>query len=181
MRAYQGLDFAIEWMGSLQAELQGGSLWLPVAQLVERDLIAYRETLDGVISDIRERNTIYFEELDVVGPQLGADFSRQKMLLIIVGTINCASFQTSVAKVMGFCPLLREHANMSARANQHDVRCPDQLLWARVFLTIIERAGCLKHRSGLNCRLMTPFFAHPVTIPECTCPSCLSNLLLKPS
>lgn len=118
-RSFEELDFAGEWMANLQAELQGVDQWLSAAQLVESDLGIYRETLERVVFDVRERNKIYYEELDVIGPrimnlaieiseaqnatqaaigpQLSADFSQQKVLMMIVGIVGVV-----LASALGF-------------------------------------------------------------------------------
>lgn len=117
-RSYEELDFADTWIVNLLDELRG-SQWLATTQHVQGDLAIYRDTLDLVAQDVRERNRIYTEELDVIGPQimdeaneiadnqhasqaaigpeLGADFSRQKLLIIIAGIIG-----VGLASILGF-------------------------------------------------------------------------------
>lgn len=117
-RGYEELDFADHWIVPLLSELEG-THWLAVAEHVQADLRIYRGVLDRVVADIRERNLIYAEELDVIGPQimaqaheiaeaqsasqaaigpqLSADFSQQKMLMMAVGFVG-----VMLASALGF-------------------------------------------------------------------------------
>lgn len=108
-RGYEELDFAEEWIIPLLDQLQG-TQWLAPGEHVQNDLRIYRGVLDRVVNDIRERNLIYSEELDAIGPQimahateiaeaqsasqaaigpqLSADFSQQKILVMAVGFVG---------------------------------------------------------------------------------------------